>query len=109
MTLKISIKGLKELQRNIQKNVQIKSEAIAKDVSKTVIAKLKENTPVDTGEARDGWYLSEKGFHLSIHNDVEHIGLLNEGHSQQAPTHFIERTILSVPGVRPNGIITKSN
>lgn len=100
--------GLKELKQAIQKEFNIKSEAKAKDVSKIVIAKLRDNTPVDTGEARDGWVLKGSGAKLVIENDVEHIIQLNEGSSQQAPTHFIEHTILSVPSVIPNGIITRT-
>ena len=64
---------------------------------------LERATPVDTGEARDGWKLTERG----IENDVEHISYLNEGHSPQADANFIERTVLSVPGIKPNGTIVR--
>lgn len=66
--------------------------------------KLRAVTPVDTGKARDGW----KYQNGAISNDVEYIDLLNRGTSKQAPSYFIEKTLLSEQGVLPNGIIVKS-
>ena len=66
---------------------------------------LKEATPVDTGNARDGWTIEKN----SIVNHVEYIDELNGGSSKQAPSHFIERTLLSKDGVRPNGVIVKND
>ena len=70
-----------------------------------IAQKLAENTPIDTGEARAGWRVTRDG----IENDVEHISELNAGSSEQAPSHFVEKTVLSFRGVRPNGIIVKEN
>lgn len=70
---------------------------------KQCVEALKEATPVDTGKARDGWYSSGK----TIKNDVEYVEYLNEGSSQQAPSHFIESTLLSQKGIRPSGTIVK--
>jgi len=58
-------------------------------------------TPVDTGEAREGWY-NEKGRSITgtqvgaLRNDVEHIEYLNRGSSKQAPKFFIEQTLLKI-------------
>ena len=58
---------------------------------------LRKETPIDTGEARDGWEM-ERAVSVDdiarITNDVEHILLLNQGHSQQAPRYFVESTLL---------------
>ena len=70
-----------------------------------LIADLKEATPVDTGEARDGWH--REGNHIV--NNVDHIDVLNSGSSKQAPSHFIEQTILNNSDVSPNGIIVTQN
>jgi hypothetical protein len=78
-------------------------KAMAPKIS-TMVAALKVATPIDTGEARDGWRY-EAG---KIVNDVDHIVALNEGSSKQAPTHFIEMSLLSHEGVRPSGIIVRS-
>ena len=70
---------------------------------KQLVDALKQATPVDTGEARAGWYDNKKG----ISNDVEHIDNLNAGSSQQAPSYFIEKTLLLHKDVHPSGIIVK--
>jgi hypothetical protein len=73
-------------------------------INKLVTA-LSAATPVDTGEARDGWHRVGD----TIVNAVDHIEELNHGSSKQAPTNFIEQTLLSEEGVRPNGIIVRSS
>lgn len=68
-----------------------------------LLTRLKEATPVDTGEARDGWRTTSSG----IVNDVEHISELNAGSSQQAPAFFIEKVVLTEDGVKANGSIVQ--
>ncbi len=68
-----------------------------------MVEALKEATPIDTGAARDGWRVEGD----RIVNDVEYIDELNAGSSTQAPTHFVERTVLSHPGVKANGTIVR--
>jgi len=80
------------------------SKVVEKEISK-IIDELKSTTPVDTGAARDGWkYVDGK-----IVNEVEYIDQLDAGSSTQAPRYFIERTLLSHKGVRPNGSIVTTN
>jgi hypothetical protein len=96
-------------------SVQVSSTPIDKEISKLLkeikdkkgkilVEKLRAATPVDTGRARDGWTY-QNGV---ISNDVEYIDSLNQGTSKQAPSYFIERTLLSEPGIIPNGVIVKS-
>ena len=68
--------------------------------STEMIQALKDETPVDTGEARAGWrtVTTSKGF--KVINDVEHIVDLNEGSSQQAPSNFIEYTLMKFGKLR---------
>ena len=58
---------------------------------------LRKETPIDTGEAKDGWEL-ERAVSVDdiarIENAVEHIVYLNDGHSQQAPRYFVEQTLM---------------
>lgn len=61
-------------------------------------------TPVDTGEAMQGWEIEGD----SIVNRVDHIGALNNGSSKQAPQHFVERTLLENSDVKPSGLIVRS-
>lgn len=53
---------------------------------------LMRSTPVDTGNARNGWQLT-LGADPAIENQVPYIGKLNDGHSKQAPALFIEAEI----------------
>jgi len=89
--------AMKELKADLRK------EAEAKTLLKRheALAKLKLATPVDTGEARDGWKING----TSLENAVEHIEALNDGSSPQAEKKFVERTLLGIAGVEPDGII----
>lgn len=73
--------------------------------SEEVLNRLKMATPVDTGAARDSWIATEKDGKIQISNDKEYISNLNAGSSNQAPAHFVEKAVLSVSNVKPNGII----
>lgn len=95
--IKVKVRG------NILKDFDVAVSQSKDKVMKELVERLQENTPVDTGEARDGWRIEGS----SIVNDVEHIQKLNEGSSQQAPSHFIEKTLLSQEGIRPSGTIVR--
>jgi hypothetical protein len=106
--MKIAVKGIDKEMARI-KNV-MNAAAIVNTFAKAHDLKedLKEATPVDTGEARDGWEVVQTGpKEFSLVNDVEHIKYLNAGSSEQAPAFFIERTILENKGVVPNGAIVE--
>jgi len=100
----ITVKNISEVLEEISKKkleiISIKKEKIIQNL----IEKLKSATPVDTGRARDGWIKNGD----SIENNVPYIDYLNEGSSKQAPSHFIEKTLLAQPGIKPRGIIVKS-
>jgi predicted transcriptional regulator len=84
-----------DFNREAEKRVDVKRVQI--------LESLIDATPIDTGEASKGWSL-----HGSvISNNVKHIEDLNLGSSQQAPAYFIEQTVLSTPGVMPNGQIVR--
>lgn len=96
--IKIKISGdpLKDLRKAVD-------AAQTKQIHRAVEA-LKDATPVDTGNARDGWRY-ENG---AIVNEVDYIDRLNQGTSNQAPAHFIERTLLAQEGISPSGTIVRS-
>jgi hypothetical protein len=97
--MKIKIKG------NFSNVIEKAVNNITKNTANHLIDKLKEATPVDTGNARDHWELSGN----CLKNSVDYIDNLNKGSSSQAPAYFIEKTLLSQPGVKPNGTIVRSN
>jgi hypothetical protein len=94
----------------IKKNLNFKKEIdeqanLAKDIIvKKLIKDLKEETPVDSGAARDGW----KYTGTSIINKIPYIDDLNRGTSKQAPSYFIEKTLLKSLAVKPNGVIVSN-
>lgn len=73
------------------------NEALVEDVRvKTgadLLAGLVLATPVDTGQARNGWQIDTTGGQTTVENRVPYINRLNEGHSKQAPAGFVENVI----------------
>jgi len=98
------VKGTGKFIRDFRTEATVALDKATKIKTKEIVNALKEATPVDTGEARDGW----KVHNNHIENTVSHIENLNEGSSQQAPAFFIEDTVLKFKGVHPNGMITKT-
>jgi len=89
-----------------------------KDITRTFIrlafVELRDTTPVDTGTARASWKVTKKGgtpdavpygphrtptIPVIPHGDVNivssspYMKYLNAGHSQQAPSRFIEKAV----------------
>jgi len=89
---------------DLKKLLLKEAEKFKKAKVQSLVNALKEATPVDTGNARDGWYIAGD----SIRNDVEYVDELNQGTSKQAPVRFIEKTLLAQPGIKPEGVIVKS-
>ena len=92
------------INKSFSKEYEKALESEKRKMGLVLVEKLRAATPEDTGRARDGW----KYQNGAISNDVEYIDSLNQGTSKQAPSYFIERTLLSEPGVLPNGVIVKS-
>ena len=68
-----------------------------------ILTGLKRATPVDTGHAASRWSMklgkeSNGEPFCEISNDADYIMRLNRGHSQQAPSYFIEQ-ILAAAGL----------
>jgi hypothetical protein len=97
--IKVRIKG------DLLKEAAAAIKNAAKSKRQECVDALYDATPVDTGEAREGWHIDEHG---NIVNKVEHIEPLNHGSSQQAPAFFVEKTLLTQKGIRPSGTIVRS-
>jgi hypothetical protein len=103
--MRVTVSGIEKVMADILKK-QEEAVSISKNaVSNKLVSALRDRTPVDTGEARDGWRIDAAG---NIMNAVEHIAALNNGHSKQAPAHFVESTVMSFEAVKPNGIIVSN-
>jgi hypothetical protein len=90
-----------DLKKEFERSAEEKKDSEAHKI----VQALRDHTPVDTGRARDGWAYRDG----AIVNDVEYISELNSGSSKQAPSHFIEKTLLANNHVTPNGTLVVSN
>jgi len=106
--MKISLKvvNFEEELRRIEQEVLRQGKLEVNERIDYATQQLKIVTPVDTGEAREGWKNHKSKLNFkdagTISNEVEHIVHLNQGHSQQAPTYFIEQVLSTIGIISPN-------
>ena len=108
----ITVINLRSSMINLQRDIDKEIEKQLRAKSLKAFADVKLMTPVDTGQARNSWYIgyTEKYFdgevgstsnitilapkdkpqEIIVTNGVTYIQFLNNGHSQQAPMKFIE-------------------
>ena len=108
----ITVINLRSSMINLQRDIDKEVEKQLRANSLKAFADVKLMTPVDTGQARNSWYIgyTEKYFdgevgstsnitiltpkdkpqEIIVTNGVTYIQFLNNGHSQQAPMKFIE-------------------
>jgi hypothetical protein len=101
----IVLLGVRQTLLALRAAVRKKGDEEAAKLRRLILKDLKEATPIDTGEARQGWRIEGK----KIVNEVEHIEFLNNGSSQQAPAYFVEKTVMARPGVKVDGVIVTVN
>jgi len=86
------------------------SQKKGNELAAVVLTELRQDTPVLTGKARDGWFVqvgpgsasaaSVRIGPIYVLNDVPYIGRLNDGWSDQAPPGFVQIAIArAVDGV----------
>lgn len=115
--LKIKLSGLKAAAAAIENQMNKVIAANAFENAVELHQDLVLATPIDTGYARSRWTISKtdpvdypkmqytvshskffgikvKPVSFEISNDAPYIEYLNKGHSKQAPSYFIEQTIL---------------
>ncbi len=112
MTLGVTTIGLNTVVENLQKDMDTAIEKELRARALKAFADVKLATPVDTGISRNSWYIGyteryinaksggagnieliqkkDKPTEIIVTNGVTYIQFLNNGHSQQAPTKFIE-------------------
>lgn len=90
----IKAKGLREEMARLRAYSLRKQLEEAKNTADLMVVDLKLNTPVDTGFAQSRWRAQEIGNKVKITNDAPYIEDLNSGSSKQAPSHFVERTVI---------------
>jgi hypothetical protein len=104
--MQISITGVTEEFNRLARLISSKVEEQLTEESGVILQELKDHTPVDTGNARDHWFLHKDTKDVvSITNEVPYIENLNAGSSQQAPAFFVERIALQ-HGIPVGSIVT---
>tara|TARA_X000001382_G_scaffold26260_2_gene16764 strand:- start:16722 stop:17102 length:381 start_codon:yes stop_codon:yes gene_type:complete len=107
----LTIINLNSSINNLKKDFDKEVEKQLRERALKAFADVKLMTPVDTGQARNSWYIGyteryydgessssnitilapkDKPKEIIVTNGVTYIQFLNDGHSQQAPTKFIE-------------------
>ena len=108
----ITVINLRSSMINLQRDIDKEIEKQLRAKSLKAFADVKLMTPVDTGQARNSWYIGyteryfdgevgsssnitiltpkDKPQEIIVTNGVTYIQFLNNGHSQQAPIKFIE-------------------
>lgn len=88
--MKLRVTGLGETIDALDRAVSDHRDRLAA----SLLASLREATPVITGRARDGWRIdAAPGGNPVIRNPVPYVQRLNDGHASQAPAGFIERAL----------------
>jgi len=102
--------GLSTASMDLEKDINKTIEQEFRSRALKAFADVKLTTPVDSGQARNSWYIGytetylnqtatsninilvpkDKPNKIIVTNGTTYIEFLNNGHSQQAPTKFIE-------------------
>ena len=116
--IKFKLGGIKELSKDLNTRIEKESNKFFNKELEHLKMTLSMATPIDTGYARSRWdYTEETKFKISfkfsnkflvgftdkfytVTNDAPYIIYLNKGSSKQAPSFFIEKTLIS-QGYKP--------
>jgi len=90
----INLKGADAEFTRLSKLLASERQRVAESKLIEMVHALKDETPVDTGRARDNWEYELKDGKAIIRNDTPYIEDLNHGSSKQAPAFFVEKTLL---------------
>ena len=92
--LKISLNGAGAIIPNLTKELEKEISMLADKV----LLRVKDNTPIKTGNARRNWNSSKRKDGFTVENKVPYIERLEAGHSKQAPKGIIGPTLSQVKG-----------
>lgn len=100
----------------LTENVAVMADKVQRKAALDLFGELIQTTPIDTGRARAGWSMDirqgsdvpprnsssyrtkspippKNAPFIIIYNNVEYAVRLNEGHSRQAPSRFVEKAV----------------
>ena len=80
------------------KDVNRQMDDLLKDIQKKTFQTARSLTPVRTGYARRNWKQDTTTTGFDVTNSVPYIGMLDKGHSKQAPRGISKPTARQVAG-----------
>ena len=86
--LQLSVRGIEKVMSGLEKEKDRIVDQIAEDTLDLIVSK----TPIDKGQARDGWRRENVKDGFNIVNRVPYIDLLEKGRSKQAPRGILGPT-----------------
>lgn len=92
--MQVTVKGVDAELAKIRKYIAKVTNAEIGNKTTGILKELIDATPIDTGEARRGWRMLPIKDGVRLVNEVPYIEALNNGHSKQAPSHFIEHVVI---------------
>ena len=98
------VTGVRSTLRKMYDDFAKEGEVEFSSAKRRLLNNVRDETPVDTGKARDGWSL--KGD--ALENDVEYVLPLNNGTVNRPPRFFIEAAIVKTRGVKLRGSAVKT-
>jgi len=105
MSIKVKLFNIESTLRDVANHFNTEADANLKKASVNIREELVSATPIDTGNARAHWNNVVKSDSVEITNDAPYIEALNNGHSKQAPSHYIEAIALKYG--TPLGVIAE--
>lgn len=94
MKISISLSNADAEFKKLSQQYLIELEKSSDKTVAQMVTNLKEETPIDTGFARESWSVTKKDKVYLVENSAEYIEYLNRGSSKQAPANFIESVAL---------------
>jgi len=104
--VRLDVINFEQEMRRIEAEVEELADVEIDALVEYAVEQLSIVTPVDTGEARAGWYSKPIGQFTGLKgsliiNEVEHVSYLNAGSSKQAPRFFIEQVLTQIGVLTP--------
>jgi hypothetical protein len=86
--LQLSVRGIDKVMDGLEKE----KDRIVDQIAEDSLDLIKSKTPIDKGQARDGWRRENVKDGFNIVNRVPYIDLLEKGRSKQAPRGILGPT-----------------
>jgi hypothetical protein len=105
--MRINVRVLGSVAELVRNAIDTEKAKTLTGTAPEIIQRLAAATPKDTGAAASAWVARVDADKIIAENNTPYIGVLNQGHSRQAPALFIEDVALDYGTA--NGTIVQYN